>query len=260
MSAFERYVAIGDSATEGLGDPVGPGGFRGWADRLAERLAKTNPTVQYANVAVRGRRASEVHSQQLQPAIALRPDLASVVAGLNDALHPGFDAQRVAGHIEGMLDALTQAGATVLTFTLPDPVPVMPIAWFARPRLIALNQIVRDAAARTGAVLVDIERYPVASDPRLWSPDRLHPNPAGHERLAAAAAYALGLTGSNGSWSQPLPPAPAPRRSRRMITELDWAGRHLLPALTRKAVGRSSGDSVAAKRPELLPMDTGQNG
>src|ERR1700677_4151624 len=57
MSAFERYVAIGDSATEGLGDPVGPGGFRGWADRLAERLAKTNPTVQYANVAVRGRRA-----------------------------------------------------------------------------------------------------------------------------------------------------------------------------------------------------------
>ncbi len=260
MPAFERYVAIGDSTTEGLGDPVGSDGFRGWADRLAERLARTNPTVQYANLAVRGRLAGQVHSQQLQPAIALRPDLASVVAGLNDALRPGFDAQRVAGHLEAMLDALTQGGATVITFTLPDSVPVMPIARFARPRLIALNEAVRDSAARTGAVLVDMERHPVASDPRLWSQDRLHPNPAGHERIAAAAAQALGLPGTDGSWSQPLPPTPASRRSRRVFTELDWTGRHLLPALARRALGRSSGDGLTGKRPELLPVDIGQSG
>ena len=260
MPAFDRYVAIGDSTTEGLGDPRGSDDFRGWADRLAERLAETNPTVQYANLAVRGRLAGQVHSQQLQPAIALRPDLASVVAGLNDALRPSFDAQRVAGHIEAMLDALTQADATVLTFTLPDPVPVMPIARFARSRLVALNKAVRDAAARTGAALVDMEHHPVASDPRSWSPDRLHPNPAGHERIAAAAAQALGLTGADGSWSQPLPPAAALRRRQRVVTELDWTGRHLLPALARRALGRSSGDGLAAKRPELLPVNTGQSG
>jgi lysophospholipase L1-like esterase len=43
MPRFERYVAIGDSTSEGLDegldDPYGAGGHRGWANRLAERLA-----------------------------------------------------------------------------------------------------------------------------------------------------------------------------------------------------------------------------
>jgi len=39
MRRFERYVALGDSTTEGLEDPDGRGGYRGWADRLAERVA-----------------------------------------------------------------------------------------------------------------------------------------------------------------------------------------------------------------------------
>src|SRR6185436_10937152 len=36
LRRIERYVAIGDSSTEGLDDPRSAGGFRGWADRLAE--------------------------------------------------------------------------------------------------------------------------------------------------------------------------------------------------------------------------------
>jgi hypothetical protein len=87
-----------------------------------------------------------------------------------------------------------------------------------------------------------------------------HSPTAGHERIAAAAAQELGLTGGDGSWSQPTPLAPAPRRFRRVVTELVWTGRHLLPALARRALGRSSGDGLAAKRPELLPVDTGQSG
>jgi lysophospholipase L1-like esterase len=252
---FHRYVAIGDSTTEGLGDPSRSGGYRGWADRLAERLAETNPTVQYANLAVRGLLAGQVHAQQLEPAVKLHPDLASAVAGMNDALRPSFDAKRVAGHIEAMLVALTQAGATVLTFTLPDPVPVMPIARFARPRLIALNQAVREAAARAGAVLVDMERHPVTSDPRLWSHDRLHPNAAGHERIAAAAAEALGLPGADGSWAHPLPSAVPLRMHQRTVAELNWAARYLTPALVRRTFGRSSGDGLAAKRDGLLPVN-----
>jgi lysophospholipase L1-like esterase len=252
---FHRFVAIGDSTTEGLGDPSPAGGFRGWADRLAERLADTNPTVQYANLAVRGKLAGQVRSEQLEPAISLRPDLASVVAGLNDALRPGFDAKRAAGDIEAMLDGLAQAGATVVTFTLPDPAPVMPIARFARARLVALNQAVRQAAQRTGAVLVDMEPHAVASDPRMWSPDRLHPNAAGHERIALAAAQALGLTEPDESWSRPLAPAPAAHIHQRVRTEMNWSARYLAPALLRRVLGRSSGDGLAAKRPGLLPMN-----
>ncbi|MGW3402537.1 SGNH/GDSL hydrolase family protein, partial [Streptomyces zhihengii] len=114
---YLRYVALGDSQTEGLGDGDDTVGLRGWADRLAERLAEQNPGVRYANLAVRGRLAGQVRAEQLEPALALRPDLATVVAGVNDLLRPAFDADEVAGHLEAMFAALTGAGARVATLT-----------------------------------------------------------------------------------------------------------------------------------------------
>ncbi len=95
-----RYVALGDSQTEGVGDGDDTGGLRGWADRLAELLAHDRPGTLYANLAVRGRLAGQVRAEQLAPALALRPDLATVVAGFNDLLRPGFDADETAGHLE----------------------------------------------------------------------------------------------------------------------------------------------------------------
>src|SRR5689334_15621887 len=125
--AYARYVAIGDSTTEGLDDPYPEGGFRGFADRLAGDLALLEPDLRYANLAVRGRRAHEVREQQLEPALELEPDLASVVAGLNDTLRGDFDLQATGDHIEAMLTALREAGADVITMTFPDPVRVNPV-------------------------------------------------------------------------------------------------------------------------------------
>lgn len=60
---FERYVALGDSQTEGLNDPDGRGGFRGWADRFAVLLLATSPHLQYANLAVRGRLMAAIRAR-----------------------------------------------------------------------------------------------------------------------------------------------------------------------------------------------------
>src|SRR5256885_5114861 len=100
----------------------------------------------------------------------------------------GFDLDATAGHLDAMLTRLRATGATVLTFTFPDPGPVMPIARLARPRLQALNARIRAGAERTGARVLDLERHRFASDPRLWSVDRLHANSFGHERIAAGLA------------------------------------------------------------------------
>jgi lysophospholipase L1-like esterase len=125
--SFQRYVAIGDSTTEGLDDPYPEGGgYRGWADRLAGRLAELEPGVAYANLTIRGRLAAQVQAEQLEPALALEPDLFTVVAGLNDALRRGFDLAATAGHLDTMLTWLRATGATVLTFTFPDPAPAAP--------------------------------------------------------------------------------------------------------------------------------------
>src|SRR5690242_16188799 len=115
---FERYVAIGDSTTEGLDDPDGAGGYRGWANRLAERIAAAQGALLYANLAVRGKRARAIRDEQLAPAVAMRPDLATVVAGMNDLLSLDFDARRIAGDVGEMQRALVDRGAVVVTFTL----------------------------------------------------------------------------------------------------------------------------------------------
>jgi lysophospholipase L1-like esterase len=254
MRTFERYVAISDSTTEGIDDPYPDGTFRGWADRLAGKLAEVNPELRYANLAIRGRLAGQIRAEQLQPAVALKPDLATVVAGLNDTLRPGFDAQRVQADLEAMYTALTDVGATVVGFTMPDPSPFSPIARKIQHRLIAFNEVTREAAERTGVLLVDLNAYPVASDPRLWSEDRLHANSEGHARIAAALAEALELPGADGAWSEPLPPLPPRGRAEAVVHEVSWAVRFLVPWAIRRLRGRSSGDGITAKRPDLAPV------
>jgi lysophospholipase L1-like esterase len=251
MPRFERYVAIGDSTVEGIDDPDGRGGYRGWSDRLAAKLAAEQGSVLYANLAIRGRTTRQIRHEQLDAAVAMKPDLVAVVSGTNDLLRRRFDAAALRDDIEAMQSALTGIGATVITFTLPDLGDLMPLARMVRGRLLQMNQIIRDAGAKTGTIVCDFAAYPVASDPRLWSDDRLHANTAGHIRIADALADHLGLSGANRSWSEPLPDAPPPRWTGRLRAEGAWMRRHLLPWIWRHAQGRSSGDGITPKVPRL---------
>jgi lysophospholipase L1-like esterase len=263
---YLRYVALGDSQTEGLGDGDDTVGLRGFADRLAERLTAVSPSLRYANLAVRGRVAGQVRAEQLGPALALRPDLTTVVAGVNDLLRPRFNAAEVAGHLEEMFAALTAAGAQVVTLTLPDVGKIAPAARPIRSRVFDLNTRIRAAAARHGVAVAETARHAIATDPRLWTADRLHASPLGHERIAAALAQAIHLPGSDDAWTRPLPPQAAPTAWQTAAAELRWARAFLVPWLGRRLRGQSSGDSRTAKRPQLLPLgdtpvspaDTGQ--
>jgi lysophospholipase L1-like esterase len=249
---FARFVALGDSTTEGLEDRYPDGGYRGWADRLAELLAPTSPGLAYANLAIRGRKVPQIRAEQLQPAIRLEPDLASILGGINDLLRRSFEVDRVVADLDAMAVALGERGATVLVFTFPDPTAVITVARKPiRARVEAFNDGVRRMAAARGAVLVDLAADGVA-DPTNWCADRLHANGAGHARIAAAAATALGVAGG------PAPAATAPPRRRaapaRYAADAAWIGRHLTPWLLRRLRGISSGDGREPKRPELLPV------
>jgi lysophospholipase L1-like esterase len=253
-TGFARYVALGDSSTEGIDDPDGAGGYRGWSHRLAERIAAHAPGLLYANLAVRGLTTAQVRARQLDAALAMRPDLATVFCGTNDVTAPRFDATAVAADIAHLQRALVAQGATVLSFTLPDLTPLMPFARFIAPRIAALNRALAQASRDTGSILVDFAAYPVATDSRLWSEDRIHANSAGHARIAAALAHALTLPGSDEAWHEPLPPAPAPSRVAWWSAEVRWARRHLLPWIARGVLGRSSADGRTPKRPHLSPL------
>lgn len=242
---FARYVAIGDSSTEGLDDPDGAGGYRGWADRLAERAA-----VLYANLAVRGKLTRQIRDEQLAPALEMRPDLATVFAGSNDILLRRFDPAAVEEDVAAMQRALVGAGAVTLTFTLPDLTRVMPIGRFLRRRVEALNEALRRASNASGARLVDLAAHGVGTDRRLWSDDRFHVNAEGHARIAAALARALELPGTDEAWRDPLPPD-----SRSRLTyvweDLRWVWRHLLPF-----AWSAGSQPPRPKRPDLAPVSS----
>jgi len=253
---FSRYVALGDSTTEGLEDPYPDGrGYRGWADRLAEHIAGVEPTLQYANLAVRGRKLGQIRSEQLEPALAFEPDLASILGGINDILRRHVDLDVLGGELATMVAALRSAGATVLLVTFPDPTRVIRVAGApVRRRVAAFNEAIRAVAEEHGAVVADLERHGV-SDPRLWCADRLHANSHGHERIAAAAIEALGLAEPTRWWAQPLPgELPRRRLPAAVAQEAVWAGRHLAPWVLRRLRGVSSGDGRVAKRPALEPV------
>lgn len=257
-----RYVALGDSFTEGLQDDLGPAGrHRGWADRVADALATHEGGLAYANLAVRGRLLDQVVDEQLPAALDLAPDLVTFHAGPNDVLRPRLDLSGLLHRYAAAVARLRDAGAEVVVFTvigraggrgrLVDAVAA---------RFAAFNQQVRATAARHGAVVVDLGTVEAMRDPRLWHEDRLHLNAAGHARVAAAALEALGvddpelLGGAPGWWRTSLPAAPRADRRSALATEARWVRHHLLPWVGRRVRGVSSGDTVDPKHGGLVEL------
>jgi lysophospholipase L1-like esterase len=189
------FVALGDSITVGMGDPApgAPGGhagpaWRGWPALLATGLKE--PALY--NLATLGALTADVERDQLPIALGLRPDIVSVIAGLNDTLRGGFDPARVGASIARTVGPLKAAGAEVLTMRLPDPGKMfgLPNA-LARPlarRMRAVNEAVDDVARRFGTLHFDAAADPRTYERRNWSVDRLHPNERGH-RLIACCFY-----------------------------------------------------------------------
>ncbi|HVF19539.1 MAG TPA: SGNH/GDSL hydrolase family protein [Mycobacteriales bacterium] len=252
MTRYPSFVAVGDSFTEGLDDPRGDGTFAGWADRVAERLAHLEPDFAYANLAVRGKLLGQIVEQQVPVAAAMRPALVSLAGGTNDMLRPGFDADALGAALRTGVATLRNSGAQVVLFTGGDPSGRLPWASRLLPKVVALNDLVRAIAADLDTVLVDLWPTRVWDDVRLWSDDRLHLNTTGHARVASAVLEALGVPNDD-DWRAPLPPAPPRPWHATRADDLRWARTHLAPWVGRRLRGRSSGDAVEPKRPQLTP-------
>lgn len=251
MGRITSFVALGDSFTEGLEDPAGPG-FRGWADRLAEHIEAGQPGLRYANLAVRGRLIDEIVSEQVPKAVELGAGLVSLCAGGNDILRPGSGPAVVARRLEQGVRTLTEAGARVLMFTGFDlrHVPVMRLA---HSKIEVYNLHIHDIARRYDALLVDLWPMTVFRDARAWNADRLHLSPDGHRRVALRAAEVLGVPVTE-DWREPYPAARPPVWTAARRDDLRWARTYLGPWISRRINGRSSGDGVLPKRPDLAPL------
>ena len=254
---FGRYVALGDSITEGIGDPdpTRPNGVRGFADRLAEELgrqaAEQGRTFGYANLAIRGRKLRPILAEQLAPALALAPDLVTLHVGSNDVIRPRPDLDALARALDDAVRRLSDAGSHVVLFTLLDPVSSV-IYGKLRGRIAIFNEHVREIADRHGATVVDQWRMREVDLVEWMDVDRIHPNPGGHQALAIAVLDALGLP--HGLVAPTWPPRGSRTRPEEVLDNLRWTRDHAGPWLVRRATRRSSGNHVNAKHPALEPL------
>jgi lysophospholipase L1-like esterase len=249
---WTRYVAMGDSFTEGIGDPepASPGGHRGWADRVAEELSRGHEDFAYANLAVRGRLLQQIVDQQLAHGLSLRPDLVTLSAGGNDLIRPGGDPDALAEKLDSVVQILSLAGATVVLFNGPDT--GSSVLGRIRSKVAIYNENLRTVAARHDAVIADMWSLRQLNDSRMWDPDRLHFSPLGHHTIAAMVLDSLNVQHT----LEPLSPKPLPPRSWREARsgDLVWAREHFVPWVVRRLRHRSSGDGVTAKRPLPGPV------
>lgn len=242
-----RFVALGDSLTEGVGDPVGEA-WRGWAALLAGGLAgQPEDTVEFTNLAVSGAQSRDVLERQTPAGLALKPDVVSVVIGVNDTLRCTFDIQALAARLDEVYAAFTAQGAVLLTACLPDPGAMLGLPGaLARPlarRQRAVNTVVHALSERYGAVHLHAAEGEWIMDRAIWSADRLHPGERGHRQLALRFHALLAEEGvATGVAPSPQPEFPAPTKSASLwwlaTAGTGWVARRctdLLPQLLRLA-------------------------
>jgi lysophospholipase L1-like esterase len=253
---WTRYVAIGDSFTEGMSDPdpARDDAYVGWADRLARQLdavaEREHLPFGYANLAVRGRTLADVVGPQLDAALTMGPDLVSMVGGGNDLLRPSVDLDALAERIEDAVVRRRGAGADVLLATPTDTRDAgLFRALRGRHAVHAANLFT--IAARHDCFVLNLWGMAALRDWRMWADDRIHLTTEGHRRVALAALTALGHDTDVADWSTPLPPADRASRAEELRQHATWVRTHATPWVERRVRGTSSGDRRTAKRPQL---------
>ncbi|GAA3645745.1 SGNH/GDSL hydrolase family protein [Microbacterium marinilacus] len=251
-----RYVAIGDSFTEGVGDELtddtGVTITRGWADLLAQGWADAaGAPIRYANLAIRGKLAWPIVDEQLEAALALRPTHLSFNGGGNDMLRPRTAISHIADAFSRVLRRCDEEGVQLILLSGADPSRGLPLGGLVRRRGDALSAAVVGRIADRPDVIRALN-WPdqQLAGPSFWSEDRLHMNARGHHRVAARVLSALDLEPEPTWWD-------LPHESGTRLRGAAYYRAHVGPWVRRRLTGTSSGDHRSAKYPTWLDVAPG---
>jgi lysophospholipase L1-like esterase len=257
-------AVLGDSTAVGLGDPLPAGGWRGFGPLLAAALGAPGE-VQYTNLSVIGARMADLRHWQLPGAVAARPDVVVILAGMNDTLRSDFDPVALRNDLDVTVTALQAGGAVVLTTRFHDHGRVFRLPGSLRRalhhRIGQLNNATDQVVARCGVLCLDLHLVPGACDPGAWSVDRLHPSERGHRMLATG--FADLLAGAGIAVPHPVDLTCSGGRQLTAAHHVGWLVCHGVPWLVRRgrdllphAAGLMLRDLVG--RPAAVPSRCGR--
>lgn len=249
--ATVRYVAIGDSFTEGVGDDLPDGRVRGWADLVAQGWADAvGEPVEYASLAIRGKLAWPIVDEQLEPALALKPTHLSFNGGGNDMIRPRTSISQVVAAFSRVIERCDEEGVQLILLSGANPSAQLPLSRMIQRRGDILSYAV-GARIEDRPDIIRAFNWPdrELSSTSYWSQDRLHMNTRGHHRVAARVLTALGMEPPAGWWS--LPPLPDAAR----MGGSTYYREHLGPWVRRRLTGTSSGDGREPKHPDWVLIE-----
>lgn len=177
------YVAVGDSAAQGIGASRPSHGYVGFVSSAIEAITGEAPRV--ANLGTSGATLRIAIDDQLPRLAKLEPDVLTVSIGANDIAD--FDAARFEREIAIILDALPKHAI----------VADLPTFYFlpSEKKVRVANRLLRQAAAERGLRVVDLHRrtrrYGIWGVARQFSGDLFHPNDRGYRVWASAFESAV---------------------------------------------------------------------
>ena len=185
MSTQIRYLALGDSYTIGTGTS---GPSRSWPSLLAKRLAtETGRKVELTNPAVDGFTTQDLIAQELSNVNQLKPDLVSILIGVNDLVSNRRDDEYRTSLVTIYDEVATLAlpPGRVVAVSIPNWSVVPAALQYGEPSLIrastnAFNAVARREAETRGFIWVDITVVSTSGfGSRGWiASDDLHPGDA----------------------------------------------------------------------------------
>src|SRR5436190_20679801 len=191
---WSRFAMLGDSIAKRMGDPTEGYVTATWGGRVAAALARERDGVTYANLARHRAKAADIRDSQLGPALDLEPDLVALIGGGADTLAEEFDIAPVKAAIDDIVVALTDAGATVVTYEGLDFPRAFPDPAFEEfnCRLLDLYAATREIARERATLHVDLYSEPWARERYCFSADLQHPTMRAQALCASATIRVLG--------------------------------------------------------------------
>jgi acyl-CoA thioesterase I len=186
-SGAMRYLALGDSLSQGVGAPDEQTGS--FPALLAEKWRDGGCQVELQNAGISGYTAGQVLEEEVPQIEEFKPTLITFQAGGNDLVN-GITADEYRNNVAAVLDAATGSGARVIVLAQNE--------WFRAPSgqgyiepqaRDEFDSILIEEAQSRGAEFVDMRPiYKQQADENLWVEDGIHPTPEAYETWATELA------------------------------------------------------------------------
>lgn len=176
-----KYVALGDSLTAGVGVSDIKNSF---PYLIAQKLsAKNNVTL--VNLAHAGDTSTEVLTNQLPKIALLKPDLVTLLIGVND-IHNLKSEKEFEKNLIQIVSSLKKSGTRIYLFSIPylgsERTIFFPYNFVLDFRTRQFNNIIKKVSTNVGAEYIDL--YSLNKSENFYSSDQFHPSEEGYKEWA----------------------------------------------------------------------------